>query len=303
MGPDKKRHFGFLKIVGIVVVLLVVVVLAIPFLIDANQFRPKLESELTGALGRQVKVGNLKLSLLSGNIAADDIAIADDPRFSSSPFVLARSLQVGVEVKPLIVSRELRITGITLDKPEITLIRSTSGAWNVSGIGSGKPAARPSGEAGPASAAQVSVGRLKVTGGRITVVRGGERGKRSLRLRKPDPCGMLGKPRLQELLGGGQGGRARPQKFFADYVYRETKRSVASANGKTKIYSGIGFDVPGSPPEDPEKIYEATLKAFEAGSGGIVVSREYEEMRVPNLKAVGRAVHELEKRRASRQGA
>ena len=180
MGPDKKRHFGFLKIVGIVVVLLVVVVLAIPFFIDANQFRPKLESELRGALGRQVKVGNLKLSLLSGSVAADDIAIADDPRFSSSPFVLARSLQVGVEIKPLIVSRALRITGITLDKPEITLIRSASGAWNVSGIGSGKPAVRPSGEPGTASAAQVSVGRLKVTGGRITVVRGGERGKRSL---------------------------------------------------------------------------------------------------------------------------
>ncbi|MBZ5497443.1 MAG: hypothetical protein LAP85_13665 [Acidobacteriia bacterium] len=84
--------------------------------------------------------------------------------------------------------------------------------------------------------------------------------------------------------------------FSPDYVYRETKRSVAAANGKTKIYSGIGFDVPGSPPDDPEKIYEATLKAFEAGAGGIVVSREYEEMHVPNLKAVGRAVRELAKR-------
>ena len=85
--------------------------------------------------------------------------------------------------------------------------------------------------------------------------------------------------------------------FSPDYVYRETKRSVASANGKTKIYSGIGFDVPGSAPEDPEKIYQATLKAFEAGAGGIVVSREYEEMRVPNLRALGHAVRELAIRR------
>ncbi len=81
--------------------------------------------------------------------------------------------------------------------------------------------------------------------------------------------------------------------FSPNYVYRETRRSVASAGGKTKIYSGIGFNVPGGPPEDPEKIYQATLKAFEAGAGGIVVSREYEEMRVPNLRAVGRAVREL----------
>jgi hypothetical protein len=41
---------------------------------------------------------------------------------------------------------------------------------------------------------------------------------------------------------------------------------------------------------DPEQVYECVVKAFEAGAGGIVVSREYEEMRVPNLKAVGRAI-------------
>lgn len=84
--------------------------------------------------------------------------------------------------------------------------------------------------------------------------------------------------------------------FSPDYVYRETKRSVASAEGKTKIYTGIGFDVPwGSThvPADPGKVYECVLKAFEGGASGIVVSREYEEMRVPNLKAVGRAVREL----------
>jgi hypothetical protein len=91
-------------------------------------------------------------------------------------------------------------------------------------------------------------------------------------------------PKLTELLQRG---------FSPDYVFRETKHSVASANGKTKIYTGIGFDVPGSPPDDPETIYQATLKAFQGGASGIVVSREYEEMRVPNLKAVGRAVREL----------
>jgi len=32
--------------------------------------------------------------------------------------------------------------------------------------------------------------------------------------------------------------------FSSDYVYRETKRSVASAAGKTEIFTGIGFDVP-----------------------------------------------------------
>ncbi len=84
--------------------------------------------------------------------------------------------------------------------------------------------------------------------------------------------------------------------FSPDYVYRETKRSVASAEGKTKIYPGIGFDVPWGNTHldaDPEAVYQCVLKAFEGGGAGIVVSREYEEMRVPNLKAVGRAMREL----------
>jgi hypothetical protein len=94
-------------------------------------------------------------------------------------------------------------------------------------------------------------------------------------------------PKLEELATAG---------MSPDYVYRETKRSVASAENRTKIYTGIGFDVPwGNSPigADPQKVYECVLKAFQAGAAGIVVSREYEEMRVPNLRAVGRAIKEL----------
>jgi hypothetical protein len=77
--------------------------------------------------------------------------------------------------------------------------------------------------------------------------------------------------------------------FTPDYVLRETRRSVASAAGKTKIYTGVGFDVPGSPPDDPGTIEAAVRNSFAAGAHGIVVSREYEEMKLEHLRAVGRA--------------
>jgi hypothetical protein len=83
-----------------------------------------------------------------------------------------------------------------------------------------------------------------------------------------------------------------PPTASPEYVSRETKRSVASAEGKTQIYPGIGFNLPGGGPDDPEAIYQCVIKAFEAGASGIVVSREYEELTVPNLKAVGRAVRQ-----------
>jgi hypothetical protein len=86
--------------------------------------------------------------------------------------------------------------------------------------------------------------------------------------------------------------------FSPDYVYRETKRTVTESAGKAKVYPGIGFDVPWNGqhyPSDAEKVYEATRKGFEAGADGIVVSREYDEMRLANLKAVGRAVRAMAK--------
>jgi AsmA protein len=161
-----------LKIVGIVIGVLIVIVIAVPFFVDANSFRPKLESEMSDALGRPVKVGNLSLSLLSGGVTADDISIADDPTFSKSPFVQAKSLKVGVELIPLIFSKSLKVTEITLNQPEISLVHSENGEkWNFSSLGN-----KSSAEATPAAPASgsnpnFSVAKLNVSNGRLTVSR------------------------------------------------------------------------------------------------------------------------------------
>jgi hypothetical protein len=81
-------------------------------------------------------------------------------------------------------------------------------------------------------------------------------------------------------------------------VYRETRRCVQEVAGHAKIYSGIGIDIPGygaTFSSNPEGVYEATRKAFEAGAAGVLISREYDEMRLPNLRAVGRAMSDLAK--------
>ncbi len=132
------------RISAIVLGVLIVIGLILPRLVNVNSFRPKLESELTAALGRQVKVGNLSLSIFSGSVSADNISIADDPAFSKEPFVTAKSFKAGVEVMPLIFSKTLHITGITLEEPQITLLRGPGGTWNFSSIGgsSAAPAAR-----------------------------------------------------------------------------------------------------------------------------------------------------------------
>src|SRR6266851_7010711 len=96
----------------IAVGILVVALIAIPFFLSPNQFRPTIEEKLSAALGRPVTVGNMSLSLFSGSLSADDLSIADDPAFSKSPFLTAKSLKVGVEMRPLIFSKALHVTGV-----------------------------------------------------------------------------------------------------------------------------------------------------------------------------------------------
>jgi AsmA protein len=161
-----------LKILGIVVVVLLLIVIALPFLINVNSFRPKLKSELSTALGRQAKVGNLSLSILSGSVSAEDLSIADDPAFSKDPFIRAKSLKVGVEVMPLILSKTLHVTDITLDKPEISLLRDASGKWNFSSLGGKSEAAsKPAESTSSPSTADLSVSKLDVKDGKVSVSR------------------------------------------------------------------------------------------------------------------------------------
>jgi AsmA protein len=157
-----------LKIAGIVIAILIVILVAIPFFINVNSFRPKIEATASEALGRQVKVGNLSLSLLTGSVSADNISIAEDPAFGNTPFVTAKALKVGVEIMPLLTSKEIRVTEITLEQPQITLLKTTDGKWNFSSLG-GKAAEKSSSSSSSSGPGNLSVAKLNVTDGKLIV--------------------------------------------------------------------------------------------------------------------------------------
>jgi AsmA protein len=181
MSDKAAKKFGIWKILGCVLVLLAIAVIALPFILDVNQFRPQIESKLAKALGREVKLGNIKLSLLSGSLVVNEIEIADNPDFSRSPFVTAKSLQASVELKPLIFSREIRITGISLDSPAIALIHTSSDKWNFSDLGSYAGASPGPGSASPGessaalSGTDILIEQLKLTNGRIQIIEAGKK--------------------------------------------------------------------------------------------------------------------------------
>jgi AsmA protein len=172
-----------LKIVAIVVGVLIVIVVVAPFLIPVNQFRPTIEAKASAALGRKVEVGNLSLSLFSGSLGADNLSIADDPKYSKSPFLTAKSVKVGVEIMPLVFSKTLNVSDIVIDSPQVNLIRDAQGEWNYSSMGASAaksqaapaaapPASAPASAPAPAassSSGDFSVQKLELKSGKITV--------------------------------------------------------------------------------------------------------------------------------------
>jgi AsmA protein len=156
-----------LKIAGIVVAAVLVILIALPLFININSFRPKIESELATALGRPVTLGDMSLSIFSGKVGVKDVSIADDPAFSKSPFITMKSLEVGVEVMPLIFSKQLNITGIELEEPQITLLKASNGTWNFSSLGANKT--NPAEPAKPDASKNLSIAKLEIKDGKLSV--------------------------------------------------------------------------------------------------------------------------------------
>jgi AsmA protein len=181
-----------LLIVGGIVVLLFLIILALPFFINVNQFKPTLETKLGVAMGRKVGIGDIGLSIISGSVTVKDVSVADDPAFSNSPFLTAKSLDVGVEMMPLIFSRQLNISSFTIQDPEISLLHNANGTWNYSTLGAAgqskasAPAAAPAPAAGGGGAAPTptapgfSVDKLKIANGKIIVGTVGSKTKPSV---------------------------------------------------------------------------------------------------------------------------
>lgn len=89
-----------------------------------------------------------------------------------------------------------------------------------------------------------------------------------------------------------------------EYVGIETKRIVDVVNGRCAVIPGIGVDVPntmpgaangGKRPSDQTALRSAITEAFKAGASGILISREYDEMRLESLRTIGKTLRGLGK--------
>jgi uncharacterized protein involved in outer membrane biogenesis len=126
-------------IIGIIIAIVIGILLVAPLFINVNQYRPQIQSELQQKLGRKVTLGNLHLRLLTPRVRVDNVIVSEDPRFSSGrPFAQAQELDVSIALLPLITGN-VQVKSLTLQQPDIELVRNPQGVWNFSTIGQPPP--------------------------------------------------------------------------------------------------------------------------------------------------------------------
>jgi len=153
-------------VLGSILALILIVVLAIPMFLNADNFRTRIESAMSTSLGRKVTLGKLNLSVLSGGLVAENSTVADDPAFSSEPFLQTGPVKINVEMIPLLFSHEIHVTGFTLDSPHIILLRKPNGTWDYSSIGGAHKTPTSGTEA---TVPNLTIGHLRITNGKLTV--------------------------------------------------------------------------------------------------------------------------------------
>lgn len=117
--------------VGAVLVLAVLAALVLPSLVNLERYRAALASRAGKALGREVKLGELRVSLWGGiGAEAKGIQIAEAPGLGAQPFLSAEALRVRVQLFPLLRG-QVKVSSAVLEQPRIRLMHTRDGRWSV----------------------------------------------------------------------------------------------------------------------------------------------------------------------------
>ncbi|MBY0503369.1 MAG: AsmA family protein [Bryobacteraceae bacterium] len=143
---------------GLGAALLALAVLALPWLVNADSFRPLLKSELEKSLRRPVELGPLSLSVFPLAIVARDVVIGEDPAFGQArPFARAQSLAVRAGFFS-VLKGNVKVDSLRITQPLVELIQDKSGRWNVDSLTSKD-----------SSSAPLQLTELRIDGGRVAL--------------------------------------------------------------------------------------------------------------------------------------
>ena len=158
-------------------ILMTLAILLLPQLVNLDRYRGILANRVSKVLGREVKLGSVRVDLWGGiGAEAKGIQIAQAPGFGAEPFVAANALRVRVRFLPLLRG-QLRVSTAILDEPRIRLVHTQDGRWSIDDLIKTQPApspTKPPAEAGRPGKAPLLGGlflnEVAVKNGQITLL-------------------------------------------------------------------------------------------------------------------------------------
>ena len=147
--------------IGVVILLLIVLIVALPFLIDLNKYQDRYRPLIEEALNRKVELQDIRLTIWPRiGARVGNFVVQDDPAFRTGPFASLSSLDVGVKLLPLLKGK-VDVEEIALRDPVITVLKNAQGQLNISTLGAKTPAPpAPSKPEAPAQAPGSPLRRL-----------------------------------------------------------------------------------------------------------------------------------------------
>lgn len=146
--------------IGMALVLALAAAVVGPMVVDWTVYRATIEAQATRALGADVRIGgDIDVRLLpSPRVALTDVAIGP----ADAPLLTAAAVDVDVALSPLL-SREVRILTLSLDRPVATLRIAEDGGFSVPTL------AAPPALAAIGSPQNVTIEALSLADGTLTV--------------------------------------------------------------------------------------------------------------------------------------
>ncbi len=157
-----------LRILAVVAGILILAVLALPYLVSLDAFRSRIEAAAEKALHRKVDIGTMRLQIFSGlGAGAEKVVVHNTEGWESPALLSAEKLSIKVAFWPLL-SRRVEVRGVVLDGVTLTVERSPTGSLNIGDFLSA--GARESAPATQAAAAAMLVSRIEIDGGQVVFV-------------------------------------------------------------------------------------------------------------------------------------
>jgi uncharacterized protein involved in outer membrane biogenesis len=117
-------------IIGILLIVLIVGVFALPFIIPLEKIKDFATARISEAINRKVKIEKVSFNIFSG-IKLEKLSISNRPGFADKPFVSADAIALRYAFWPLF-KKQIIIQEIRLVKPEILIEKSKYGVFNFS---------------------------------------------------------------------------------------------------------------------------------------------------------------------------